>query len=392
MILKKLIPLVLLLLTLSSNAQLQLTEASEISVLSIGPGYLLNDSFGHSAIRVKDPLYNFDVVYDYGRYDFEAEGFYLDFAQGKLNYMIGRTEFEDFLSFYEYQNRRVQEQQLNLSTKQKTAFYYFLTENIKPKNQSYPYDFFYNNCATKITDAIESILEDQITYLPPSTFEQDTFRNLIRSDLNQNSWGSLGIDVALGSKIDQLASVKEHLFLPKNLYLLLENAQIGSTDLKIVKKSKILTSSSFVKTFEGFSSPLAILSLIAFAILFVTFRDHKKNKRSKWLDVSLFAFTGLIGLALLLLWFATDHTATSDNYNLLWAFATNLLFIPSILKTRLNNRGIKYIVFLVILLTLMMLHWITGVQSFAIGLIPLLIAICVRYLFLIRHFNKAIRL
>ena len=392
MILKKLIPLVLLLLTLSSNAQLQLTEASEISVLSIGPGYLLNDSFGHSAIRVKDPLYNFDVVYDYGRYDFEAEGFYLNFAQGKLNYMIGRTEFEDFLSFYEYQNRRVQEQQLNLSTKQKTAFYYFLTENIKPENQSYPYDFFYNNCATKITDAIESILEDQITYLPPSTFEQDTFRNLIRSDLNQNSWGSLGIDVALGSKIDQLASVKEHLFLPKNLYLLLENAQIGSTDLKIVKKSKILTSSSFVKTFEGFGSPLAILSLIAFAILFVTFRDHKKNKRSKWLDVSLFAFTGLIGLALLLLWFATDHTATSDNYNLLWAFATNLLFIPSILKTRLNNRGIKYIVFLVILLTLMMLHWITGVQSFSIGLIPLLIAICVRYLFLIRHFNKAIRL
>ena len=392
MILKKLIPLVLLLLTLSSNAQLQLTEASEISVLSIGPGYLLNDSFGHSAIRVKDPLYNFDVVYDYGRYDFEAEGFYLNFAQGKLNYMIGRTEFEDVLSFYEYQNRRVQEQQLNLSTKQKTAFYYFLTENIKPENQSYPYDFFYNNCATKITDAIESILEDQITYLPPSTFEQDTFRNLIRSDLNQNSWGSLGIDVALGSKIDQLASVKEHLFLPKNLYLLLENAQIGSTDLKIVKKSKILTSSSFVKTFEGFGSPLAILSLIAFAILFVTFRDHKNNKRSKWLDVSLFAFTGLIGLALLLLWFATDHTATSDNYNLLWAFATNLLFIPSILKTRLNNRGIKYIVFLVILLALMMLHWITGVQSFAIGLIPLLIAICVRYLFLIRHFNKAIRL
>ena len=392
MILKKLIPLVLLLLTLSSNAQLQLTEASEISVLSIGPGYLLNDSFGHSAIRVKDPLYNFDVVYDYGRYDFEAKGFYLNFAQGKLNYMIGRTEFEDFLSFYEYQNRRVQEQQLNLSTKQKTAFYYFLTENIKPENQSYPYDFFYNNCATKITDAIESILEDQITYLPPSTFEQDTFRNLIRSDLNQNSWGSLGIDVALGSKIDQLASVKEHLFLPKNLYLLLENAQIGSTDLKIVKKSKILTSSSFVKTFEGFGSPLAILSLIAFAILFVTFRDHKKNKRSKWLDVSLFAFNGLIGPALLLLWFATDHTATSDNYNLLWAFATNLLFIPSILKTRLNNRGIKYIVFLVILLALMMLHWITGVQSFAIGLIPLLIAICVRYLFLIRHFNKAIRL
>ena len=128
--LKKITIGLFLLLTLSSSAQLELTEASEISILSIGPGHLLNDSFGHSAIRVKDPLYNFDVVFDYGRYDFEAEGFYLNFTRGKLDYLIGRSAFADFLSLYEYQNRRVQEQQLNLSTKQKTAFYYFLTENI----------------------------------------------------------------------------------------------------------------------------------------------------------------------------------------------------------------------------------------------------------------------
>ena len=113
MILKNVTTLLILLLSLSSSAQLQLTDASEISVLTIGPGHLLNDSFGHSAIRVKDPLYNFDVVFDYGRYNFEAEGFYLNFAQGKLDYMLGRTAFDDFLSFYEYQNRSIQEQQLN---------------------------------------------------------------------------------------------------------------------------------------------------------------------------------------------------------------------------------------------------------------------------------------
>lgn len=391
MILKNVTTLLILLLSLSSSAQLQLTDASEISVLTIGPGHLLNDSFGHSAVRVKDPLYNFDVVFDYGRYNFEAEGFYLNFAQGKLDYMLGRTAFDDFLSFYEYQNRSVQEQQLNLSIEQKTAFYYFLRENNKPENQAYPYDFFYNNCANKITDAIETVLGEQISYNPPSSFEQQTFRNLIRSDLNQNSWGSLGIDVALGSKIDQLASVKEHLFLPKYLYLLLENAQVESKELKLVKKLKILTPTTFVKTSEGFGSPIVILSLVAFIMLFVTFKDNKNNKRSKWLDVILFATTGIIGLVILMLWFATDHTATANNYNLLWAFAANLLFIPSILKTRLNNRGIKYIVFLTILLSLMLLHWMTGVQSFAIGLIPILIAIGVRYLFLIRHFNKAIR-
>ena len=391
MILKKIITFFILLFSLLSNAQLKLSNTSEISVLTIGSGHLLNDSFGHNAIRVKDSLYNFDLVFDYGRYDFESKGFYLNFARGKLDYMVGRSAFEDFLSFYKYQNRQVNEQQLNLSTKQKTAFYNFLTENMKPEKRYYPYDFFYNNCATKITDAIESILADQIKYSPPIAFKKETFRNLIRSDLNINSWGSLAIDIALGSKIDQKATIKEHVFLPKNLYLLLENSITASTNLKIVKKSKLLNSSTATtKTSEGLFSPLAILSLIALLILFITFNDFKKNNRSKWLDVILFAFTGFVGLVLLLLWFATDHEATAYNYNLLWAFAINLLFIPSIIKTKLSNRGIKYIVFLVILLTLMIMHWVTGVQSFSIGLIPFLIAITLRYLFLIRHFKKLI--
>jgi hypothetical protein len=391
MILKKIITFFILLFSLLSNAQLKLSNTSEISVLTIGSGHLLNDSFGHNAIRVKDSLYNFDLVFDYGRYDFESKGFYLNFARGKLDYMVGRSAFEDFLSFYKYQNRQVNEQQLNLSTKQKTAFYNFLTENMKPEKRYYPYDFFYNNCATKITDAIESILADQIKYSPPIAFKKETFRNLIRSDLNINSWGSLAIDIALGSKIDQKATIKEHVFLPKNLYLLLENSITASTNLKIVKKSKLLNSStSTTKTSEGLFSPLAILSLIALLILFITFNDFKKNNRSTWLDVILFAFTGFVGLVLLLLWFATDHEATAYNYNLLWAFAINLLFIPSIIKTKLSNRGIKYIAFLVILLTLMIMHWVTGVQSFSIGLIPFLIAITLRYLFLIHHFKKLI--
>ncbi|MDG1314571.1 MAG: DUF4105 domain-containing protein, partial [Flavobacteriaceae bacterium] len=269
MIFKKKIILFILLFSLLSNAQSKLSNASEISVLTIGSGHLLNDSFGHNAIRVKDSLYNFDLVFDYGRYDFESKGFYLNFARGKLDYMVGRSDFEDFLSFYKYQNRQVNEQQLNLSTKQKTAFYNFLTENMKPEKRYYPYDFFYNNCATKITDAIESILADQIKYSPPIAFKKETFRNLIRSDLNINSWGSLAIDIALGSKIDQKATIKEHVFLPKNLYLLLENSIAASTNLKIVKKSKLLNSSTATtKTSEGLFSPLAILSLIALLILF----------------------------------------------------------------------------------------------------------------------------
>jgi len=388
---KKLIAFLLVIVSFSVNAQLKLTTESKISILTIGPGTSLNDAFGHSAIRIKDPVYKFDIVFDYGRYDFETENFYLKFAQGKLDYEINQSDFEVFMRYYQYNNRSVKEQLLNLNTEQKTAFYYLLKEAIKPENKSYPYDFFYNNCATKIKDDIETILNNQLAYYPKTTFKQFSFRNLIRSDLNQNSWGSFGIDIALGSKIDQIASVEEHMFLPKYLHQLLENARLKTDDSRLVSISKTLYPSDAITKTNFFSSPLFILGALTLIMLFITYKDYKNNTRSKWLDMGLFAFTGVVGVLLLLLWFATDHQATAYNYNLLWAFALNILFIPSISKSKLNKRGLSYLKFLVLLMSLMGLHWITGVQSFAIALIPLLIAIIMRYLFLIHHFKTAIR-
>jgi len=153
---KKLITLLLFIASFTVNAQLQLTTESKVSILTIGPGTSLNDAFGHNAIRIKDPVYKFDIVFDYGRYDFETENFYLKFAQGKLDYQISQSKFETFFNYYQYNNRSVKEQVLNLNRAQKTAFYLLLKENIKPENKSYPYDFFYNNCATKIKDDIET--------------------------------------------------------------------------------------------------------------------------------------------------------------------------------------------------------------------------------------------
>ena len=388
---KKLITLLLLTGCFNANAQLQLTTESEISILTIGPGASLNDAFGHNAIRITDPVYKFDIVFDYGRYDFETENFYLNFAQGKLDYQISQSKYKTFLNYYQYNNRSVKEQVLNLSTKQKTDFYNLLKENIKPENKNYLYDFFYNNCATKIKDDIENILDYQVVYTPSPTFKQFTFRNLIRSDLNENSWGSFGIDIALGSKIDQIASVEEHMFLPKYLHQLLENARLKTDDSRLVTASKTLNPSDAIIENNFFNSPLFVLGILALIMLLITYKDYKSKTRSKWLDIGLFAITGGIGIVLLLLWFATDHQTTAYNYNLLWAFALNILFIPSLCKSTHNNRGLSYLKFLVLLLCLMGLHWVTGVQSFAIGLIPLLIATGVRYLFLIHHFNKAIR-
>ena len=378
-----------LFIKISTAQENTLSPEAEISVLTIGPGASLNDSFGHSAFRITDRLNGIDLVYGYGEYDFGAPNFYLKFAQGKLNYLISKDPFQKFYQVYVYFNRTIKEQVLNLSHAEKQKLYDFLINNYKPENRRYLYDFFFDNCATRIKDVANVSLNNAIVFNTPENYKEATFRTLIQNNLNRNSWGSLGIDVALGSVIDKKATAEDHMFLPENIYTFFDNASIKNDDKTLVKKSSVLYSKKEnPKSNTFFTSPLFILGIIGGLILFITYQDFKKNKQSVWLDTALFSITGVIGILLLLLWFATDHKGTHQNYNLLWACALNVFIIPQLFRKKVSTWFIKYLKFLIILLCLLTLHWMIGVQVFAIGLIPLLIALFIRYMYLIRFYNS----
>lgn len=387
---KKLLFLCLFLVVEVITAQQDiLSEQAEISVLTIGPGALLNDSFGHNAFRVKDPIKGIDLAFNYGVYDFETPNFYLKFAQGKLNYLIGLNYYEDFFEAYISQNRSIKEQVLNLSQVEKQKLFDYLLNNIKPENRAYLYDFFYDNCATKIKDVTNIALNNSIQFNALKDFKPHTFRELIHSNLNRNSWGCFGIDVALGSVIDKKATPEEHMFLPKYIYKFFEVATIKNSNKPLVKKSNVLYEKIDDPIPSQFlTSPLFIFGILGCFMLFITYNDFKKQKQSVWLDITLFSLTGIIGILILLLWFATDHKGTHQNYNLLWACALNILVIGQLLKQKTSAWFIRYLKFLVILLCLLTLHWIIGVQVFAIGLIPFLIALFIRYLFLIKYYSN----
>lgn len=102
----------------------------------------------------------------------------------------------------------------------------------------------------------------------------------------------------------------------------------------------------------------------------------------------MFSTSGIIGIILLLLWFATDHEATAQNYNLLWAFAINLFMIAQVLKGKPKTWFIKYLKFLLIMLCLLIMHWVIGIQRFAFALIPLIIALFIRYGYLVKYYTK----
>ena len=366
----------------------QLSPNSRISVLTIGSGISLNDAFGHSAYRVKDSL--IDIVFNYGVYDFDTPNFYTKFAQGKLNYKIDANYYEDFKASYIRQDRTIKEQVLNLSDDEKQRVFNFLSKNYEPANQYYLYDFFYDNCATKIKDVLVEALDNNIEFKEPESFEIKTFRTLIQENLNWNSWGSLGIDFALGSIIDGKASPIEHMFLPEYIYAFFGSAKFKQDKTKSLVKNEqvVYKKTGTYSSVYVLTSPLFILGIISILILYITFKDYKGNKRSKWLDISIFLITGLIGVVILLLWFATDHGATAQNYNLLWAFAINLLMTLQVKRTTATRWFKKYIKFLIILICLLILHWIIGIQRFGFALIPLLTALFIRYIYLIKFYQK----
>src|SRR5690606_4662249 len=247
------------------------------------------------------------------------------------------------------------------------------------------------NCATKIRDVIQKVLGNKLEFKEDHIKEEFTFRELIQQNLQANSWGSLGIDIALGAVIDRKAKPIEYQFLPEYVYEGAANAVINRNGASesLVKKTTVLYENTPTTTENNFlTSPLFILGILGLLILFVTYRDNKRKARSRYLDTFLFFFTGLIGIFLLLLWFATDHTATANNYNLLWAFPISIFLIIAISKRNISPKMKRYILLLVLLLVLLAIHWVTGVQVFAIGLLPLLIALSVRYLYLIYYIER----
>ncbi|GAA4883699.1 DUF4105 domain-containing protein [Flaviramulus aquimarinus] len=374
---------------LSNAQQNRLSNEAEISVLTVGPGTSLNDAFGHSAFRIKDQKLGIDEVYGYGEYDFNAPNFYLKFAQGKLNYLINKTSFNRFYQIYTYFNRTLKEQVLNLSQTEKQKLYDYLINNYKPENRRYLYEFFFDNCATKIKDVTILALNNNVIFSTPENFKAASFRTLIQNNLNRNSWGSFGIDLALGSVIDRKASSEDHMFLPENIYNFFDIATIKNANRQLIKERQVLfTQKKITKSNSFLTSPIFIFGIIGLLIIFITYKDYKNHKQSKWLDITLFFITGVIGILILLLWFATDHKGTHQNYNLLWAFALNILVIGQFFRKKVSVWFIKYIKLLIILLCLLTLHWIIGIQVFAIGLIPLLLGLFIRYMYLVSHYNQ----
>ena len=384
---KKILSFLFILFFFSAFSQeIKLSNRAEIGIITCGPGTSeLFTAFGHSAIRVKDPLQGIDIIYNYGTFDFEQPNFYGNFVKGNTLYFLGKADTGRFINYYKSEKRWIKEQVLDLQSDDLQKVFNFLQNNALPKNRDYLYNYFFDNCSTRLYDLVNDLLGDKLIS-PKENIEDDalTHRELMQLYLSNQPWGDFGIDLCLGSPIDRKATSEEYLFLPENVLLFFDKLKIqeNGTIKPIVKQTKILLPESKVIPKRPFFTPFLCFSILGLIIIILTLKNITDRKRSKWLDFTLFFTTGFIGVGLFMLWLFTNHISSKYNFNILWAFAPNLFVSFFLLKKVIPQWIRNYNFFLLLLIFIVIILWLFKLQVFSIGILPILIFLSFRYFYL----------
>ena len=308
-------------------------ELPRMSLLTCSPGEELYTCFGHSAIRYTDTLNGewVDYVFNYGTFEF-SEGFYLKFARGKLNYMLSVEEFPGFQQAYLYGGRGILENEFKLTAEQIRTLGASLIENAKKENKYFQYDFFYDNCATRVRDivlkAFPEIQQNEKTFS-----NRPRFRHDIDVYLAHQYWADFGIDLVLGRPCDKTPEAGQTSFLPDSLQSNMMDWTLNGKKVLGRTEELLPVDDSLFEKQAPSAKPILYVTLSA--LLFAGFSIYLGWKKRGWnFSERLFlGFFGLLGVVLFVMWFLTDHTTTKWNFNLLWA--NPMLFI--LVFARLNS-------------------------------------------------------
>jgi len=277
-------------------------------------------------------------------------------------------------SAYPSIERQVEEQVLLLDEQQKEHINSFLEWNAEPKNKYYKYDFFFDNCATRIRNIFPSpdVFGTTFTFgqvIPERS--QLTFRDIINLYFYRDHWTRMGVNLLLGSRIDKVMSNTDIMFLPDYLRDGIAGATVNGQ--KIAGEKLLILPGSAPQP-AGINEPFILTAVIA--ILTILGLSTKRLRLlGRIMTSSLMLVTGLLGCLIFVMWFGTDHQGCSNNFNILWCLPTNIVLAFSSPK----GKG-KYALIAIVLLLLSILLHILKVQGLTLlELGPLFLALLFIY-------------
>ena len=275
----------------SFTQPIALSEEAKIYLLTCTPGTEVWSKYGHTGIRVCDPAWKMDIVFNYGIFSLMEKGFYLKFIQGETYYQLGIESYSYFVKFYSKIGRKTYLQELNLTQTQKQSVFDALLINYQPENRYYLYNFVFDNCATRPYHLLKQALQDTII----STYQgylNQPFRSTITHYTGPYSWVDLGINLVFGPKADQPMNNEQRLFLPEELMFYLSQAHLTDGTPLVIRENIAPFQVAPVPWYKDSRLGLACFALF---MIIISWWDRKRHKLSWWID----AILGVVYLILL---------------------------------------------------------------------------------------------
>jgi hypothetical protein len=339
---RNLLLLALLMLTTLSPAHASVANAPganlRASLITYGPGETYWERFGHDAIELRDSASGEAISFNYGVFDFNEANFFLNFARGRMHYLMDAAPSDLDQSYYVEAGRSVTRQQLAMTAEQAGALRDFLLWNLRPENAGYNYDYYVDNCTTRVRDALDKalggVLKTQLGARPGGmTFRQQTVRLM-----SAQPWLMLVLDLGLGPYADQPLSAWQESFLPEVLQMQLREVRVdnGHGGLQPLLQGEQLVSPNRLDVPPAAAPdlrlPLGLAGLSLGALIVLT--------RRWWpighvlLGTLYLLCAGIIGLILLTLWTLTTHHSAWSNANLLLFNPLAFLLLPTLWRSR----------------------------------------------------------
>ena len=360
----------------------------KFSVLTCFPGDEAYSLYGHTGLRYCDKERGVDVVFNYGYFDFDAPNFIWRFILGETDYMVGAVPYEVFCKEYMQRGSLVVGDCLELTPEQEDSLFRTLKENCRPDNRVYRYNYFYNNCTTKIRDKIEQVAGPVEYGTVP---QYATMREALNALLDKHPWYAFGINMILGSDIDRPATARELQFVPMNYMNSLEQChKVGAGGEKSLLSKERYT---VVPEYEKAASLLGNLtpfnvSLLLLLVTFVVMLCEVRNKKTYWgYDVLLMGVQGLAGLLLLFMALFSQHPAVGNNWLILLLNPVALVLLPIYVCRIRKHESLSVAWIQVTFVVLFFMSAIFALQVYPSPVYFCAMALLVRSLFLIYKEN-----
>ena len=292
------------------------------------PGDIFFERFGHNAIVVDDPALGEPVSYNFGYFDMDEPGFTGNFIRGHMYYMLAALPLSQDLAYYQQVGRGVSIQWLELAPDQASALAASLQENARPENARYRYDYFLDNCSTRVRDALDEALGGMLATQLHGRSRGNTYRADAVRLASPTPWMWLGFDIGLGPAADRPNSRWQEAFVPMRLAEGLRDVRLPDGRPLVVEEAELVAHRLAPEPAEARRHwwPWLLAGLIvAGATIGVGARAPARLAAAAlpfWLICSL------AGLLIAFIWFGTEHRFGWNNYNILLFNPLCLLLLP----------------------------------------------------------------